>query len=213
MWGPLRSSARSVNGSGLKGVERIPIWVIECVDALSLPRRRRPCGRFLAISSSRISRRGTISRRPNRFRWSSSKMARGFPPDAVGPAPAWVKDPRKITLLINARTETVLEKPAFKNAMRRRRCLIPADGYYEWQAVRHSQAAPLHSPPRWQPFGLAGLAEPGPVPMARSSTPSRSSPRRPAPISPCCITACPLRSMPADFDRWLDCSERRCRRR
>ena len=51
-----------------------------------------------------------------------------------GLLPAWVKDPRKFTLLINARAETVLEKPAFKNAIKRRRCLIPADGYYEWQA-------------------------------------------------------------------------------
>ena len=50
-----------------------------------------------------------------------------------GLLPAWVKDPRKFTLLINARSETVAEKPAFKNAIRRRRCLIPADGYYEWQ--------------------------------------------------------------------------------
>ena len=51
-----------------------------------------------------------------------------------GLLPAWVKDPRKFSLLINARAETVQEKPAFKNAIRRRRCLIPADGYYEWQA-------------------------------------------------------------------------------
>src|ERR1700675_5074603 len=43
-----------------------------------------------------------------------------------GLLPAWVKDPRKFTLLINARAETVKEKPAFKNAIKRRRCLIPA---------------------------------------------------------------------------------------
>ena len=52
-----------------------------------------------------------------------------------GLIPSWVKDPRQFTLLINARSETVLEKPAFKNAIRRRRCLIPADGYYEWQVL------------------------------------------------------------------------------
>jgi len=46
--------------------------------------------------------------------------------------PAWVKDPRTFSLLINARGESVLDKPAFRNAMRRRRCLIPADGFYEW---------------------------------------------------------------------------------
>ncbi len=48
--------------------------------------------------------------------------------------PSWVKDPKTFPLLINARGESVLDKPAFRNAMRRRRCLIPADGFYEWQA-------------------------------------------------------------------------------
>src|SRR3982074_3713227 len=47
--------------------------------------------------------------------------------------PAWVKDSPGFALLIKARAEPVLDKPAFKNAIRRRRCLIPADGYYEWQ--------------------------------------------------------------------------------
>jgi putative SOS response-associated peptidase YedK len=47
--------------------------------------------------------------------------------------PSWVKDPRDFSLLVNARAESVLDKPAFRNAMRRRRCLIPADGFYEWK--------------------------------------------------------------------------------
>ena len=51
-----------------------------------------------------------------------------------GLLPSWVKDPKSFALLINARGESVLEKPAFRNAMRRRRCLIPTDGFYEWQA-------------------------------------------------------------------------------
>ncbi|HUI15740.1 MAG TPA: SOS response-associated peptidase [Xanthobacteraceae bacterium] len=50
-----------------------------------------------------------------------------------GLLPSWVKDPKTFPLLINARGESVLEKPAFRNAMRRRRCLIPTDGFYEWQ--------------------------------------------------------------------------------
>src|ERR1700719_1668021 len=49
-----------------------------------------------------------------------------------GLVPAWVKDPRKFSLLHVARGESVNEKPAFKNAMKRRRCLVPADGFYEW---------------------------------------------------------------------------------
>src|SRR5471030_1503740 len=50
-----------------------------------------------------------------------------------GLLPSWVKDPKKFTLLINARGESVCDKPAFRAAMKRRRCLIPADGFYEWQ--------------------------------------------------------------------------------
>ena len=49
--------------------------------------------------------------------------------------PSWVKDPRSFSLLVNARGESVIEKPAFRNAMRRRRCLIPADGFYEWKKL------------------------------------------------------------------------------
>ena len=51
-----------------------------------------------------------------------------------GLLPSWVKDPKNFPLLINARGESVLDKPAFRNAMRRRRCLVPTDGFYEWKA-------------------------------------------------------------------------------
>ena len=51
-----------------------------------------------------------------------------------GMLPSWVEEPNTFPLLINARGESVLDKPAFRNAMRRRRCLIPTDGFYEWQA-------------------------------------------------------------------------------
>ncbi len=50
-----------------------------------------------------------------------------------GLIPGWAKDPRIGHRLINARAETVAEKPAFRHAFRQRRCLIPADGFYEWQ--------------------------------------------------------------------------------
>src|SRR4030081_3168201 len=73
--------------------------------------------------------------------------------------PAWVKDPRGFALLINARAETVLDKPAFKNAIRRRRCLIPADGYYEWSQSDARKRPYFVRPRDRQPFGLAGLAE------------------------------------------------------
>ncbi len=53
-----------------------------------------------------------------------------------GLIPAWVKDPRAFSLLINGRGESVNDKPAFRNAVKRRRCLIPADGFYESDRLR-----------------------------------------------------------------------------
>ncbi len=52
-----------------------------------------------------------------------------------GLIPSWAKDPKIGYRMINARAETVAEKPSFRVALRRRRCLIPATGFYEWKAV------------------------------------------------------------------------------
>jgi putative SOS response-associated peptidase YedK len=76
-----------------------------------------------------------------------------------GLIPSWVKDPRRITLMINARSEGIAEKPAFKNAIRRRRCLIPADGYYEWQVAGGRKRPYFIYRSDRRPFALAGLAE------------------------------------------------------
>lgn len=64
--------------------------------------------------------------------------ARQFALVRWGLLPPWVKEPNTFTLLINARGESFVDKPAFRAAMKRRRCLIPADGFYEWKAAgRH----------------------------------------------------------------------------
>ncbi|HTW00769.1 MAG TPA: SOS response-associated peptidase [Streptosporangiaceae bacterium] len=57
-----------------------------------------------------------------------------------GLVPFWAKDPKIGSRMINARAETVSSKPAFRHAFKRRRCLLPADGYYEWQRPDGSEA-------------------------------------------------------------------------
>jgi putative SOS response-associated peptidase YedK len=57
-----------------------------------------------------------------------------------GLVPFWAKDPKIGSRMINARAETVSSKPAFRHAFKRRRCLLPADGYYEWQAPDGTEA-------------------------------------------------------------------------
>ena len=85
-----------------------------------------------------------------------------------GFVPSWAKELPAGKPLINARGETVMEKPTFRNAMRRRRCLVPADGYYEWSGrgsgpqdllLRAAQGSRRSLPsadcgrPGWEPMG------------------------------------------------------------
>ena len=74
-----------------------------------------------------------------------------------GLVPFWAKDPSIGNRMINARAETVAEKPAFRSAFRRQRCLVPTDGYYEWKAakpVKQPYFIHLHG---HAPFCMAGL--------------------------------------------------------
>jgi putative SOS response-associated peptidase YedK len=76
-----------------------------------------------------------------------------------GLIPSWVKDPRTFTLLINARGESVTDKPAFRAAMRRRRCLFPADGFYEWKTTAGGKRPYFVRPKSGRPMAFAGLWE------------------------------------------------------
>lgn len=77
-----------------------------------------------------------------------------------GLVPFWADSPAIGSRMLNARSETVAEKPAFRAAFRKRRCLIPADGFYEWQTLSNGQKQPwwIHQPDE-QPFAMAGLWE------------------------------------------------------
>ena len=78
-----------------------------------------------------------------------------------GLIPSWAKDPKIGNRMINARSETLSEKPSFRSAYKRRRCLILADGYYEWQKIPGDRLKqPVYIRLKSQkPFALAGLWE------------------------------------------------------
>jgi putative SOS response-associated peptidase YedK len=121
-----------------------------------------------------------------------------------GLLPSWVKDPKKFTLLINARGETVAEKPAFRAAMKRRRCLIPADGFYEWKAGSpRKQPYYIHAK-SGAPFAFAGLWEtwmgPNGEDLETATIVTTKANRTLAPI----YDRMPVIVPPDAFDLWLD---------
>jgi putative SOS response-associated peptidase YedK len=76
-----------------------------------------------------------------------------------GLVPAWSKDPKAGPPLINARAETVATKPSFRTSFKHRRCLIPSDGFYEWQKKADSKTKIPHyiRMAKDRPFAFAGL--------------------------------------------------------
>jgi len=87
-----------------------------------------------------------------------------------GLVPFWAKDTKIGSKMINARLETVATKPAFRDAFKKRRCLIPADGFYEWYGAKGQKQPVFITLPDKKPFVFAGLweawqdkAEPGNV--------------------------------------------------
>lgn len=76
-----------------------------------------------------------------------------------GLIPSWSKDPSIAARLINARSETVDKKPSFRDAFRKRRCLIVADGFYEWKREGKNKLPLYFYLKSGRPFGFAGLYE------------------------------------------------------
>ncbi|MBL4733358.1 MAG: SOS response-associated peptidase [Rhizobiaceae bacterium] len=122
-----------------------------------------------------------------------------------GFVPNWVKEPGEFSLLLNARSETAAEKPSFRNAMRHRRTLVPASGYYEWHRQGDAKQAYLIRPRNGGILTFGGLME------------TWSSPNGSEIDSGCILTTgsnqslssihhrMPVIIRPEDFDRWLNC--------
>jgi putative SOS response-associated peptidase YedK len=123
-----------------------------------------------------------------------------------GLIPPWVKDPRGFTLLINARAETINEKPAFRNAMKRRRCLFPADGFYEWKTDGGRKRPFVARPKTGGPMAFAGLWETWTGPNGEEvETAAIVTTEANAEMGAIHHRA-PVIVSPEQFDFWLDCA-------
>jgi putative SOS response-associated peptidase YedK len=131
------------------------------------------CGRFAFYSPaeavSRLFAAETIADLPPRYNIAPTQPAPTvrLDQDSVrrlnllrwGLVPFWAKDPSIGNRMINARAETVASKPAFRQAFRKRRCLILADGFYEWQKADSGKIPWFINAPSGEPFAMAGLWE------------------------------------------------------
>ena len=121
-----------------------------------------------------------------------------------GLVPHWAKDKSFGNRTVNARSETVAEKPAFRSALRYRRCLVPADGYYEWKVLPGGGKQPyLFKMASGEPFALGGLWESwtGPDGELRSFCTITTAPNE---LCARVHDRMPVIIDPDDYDRWLD---------
>jgi putative SOS response-associated peptidase YedK len=178
------------------------------------------CGRFAFYSPHEaVTRLFGVSDAPEvepRYNIAPTQYVAAVRTDARDPArrvamlywglvPSWTKEKSIGARMINARGETLREKPSFRSAYRRRRCLVLADGYYEWQRAAGAKQPYFISFAGGEPFGMAGLWE------------SWRDPGSDEALESCCIVtttpAPPVAHvhdrMPVivgrgDYDEWLD---------
>jgi putative SOS response-associated peptidase YedK len=123
-----------------------------------------------------------------------------------GLLPSWVKDPKTFSLLINARGESAAEKPAFRAAMKRRRCLIPADGFYEWQAAGDRKRPFYVRAKSGAPLAFAGLWETWTGPNGEELETAAIVTTRANRTLSAIYDRMPVIIPPEAFDLWLDCT-------
>ena len=121
-----------------------------------------------------------------------------------GLVPFWAKDIKVGFANINAKAEGIEKKPAFREAFRQRRCLVPVDNFYEWQKTRFGQAALRDRPERRRPDGAGGVMGELALAGRRAGAQLRDHHHGAERIvRPICITGCPWCSKPEAWPQWL----------
>ncbi|MFI9311145.1 SOS response-associated peptidase [Streptomyces triculaminicus] len=185
----------------LAGLFQVTRWNPE--EALAPSWNVAPTDQVWAVLERPDRESGALERELRALRW--------------GLVPSWAKNLNVGAKMINARVETVHEKPAYRRAFAKRRCLLPGDGFYEWQAVPASGAAKARkqpyfiSPAAGEVMAMAGLYEYWRDPaVAKDDDPA-------AWLASCTIITTeatdvagrihprmPLAIAPGDWDSWLD---------
>jgi putative SOS response-associated peptidase YedK len=124
-----------------------------------------------------------------------------------GLVPSWAKDPSMGAKMINARAESVAEKPAYRAAFKRRRCLVPATGFYEWQKLEKRKQPHFIAMRDGQPFAFAGLWESWHSPDGSALESCTILTTDPNEVMSPLHNRMPVIVAPADYAQWLGSGE------
>lgn len=157
---------------------------VEEVPSIEVRYNIAPTQKILGISQESDEREAVL------FKW--------------GLVPSWAKDPSIGARLINARSETVHEKPAFRESFKRRRCILPADGYYEWQKTGGRKQPYYFTLRAERPFGFAGLWDRWKSPEGEVLETCTILTTEANETAKAIHERMPVILSPSDYDLWLD---------
>jgi putative SOS response-associated peptidase YedK len=177
------------------------------------------CGRFtLTVNPAELQDTFTDYSFPNRFaprfNIAPSQPVLAIPNDGLNKAdffiwgliPMWAKDPSIGNRLINARGETIAEKPSFRGSFKHKRCLILADGFYEWKTAAGKKTKTpyfIHMKDR-KPFAIAGLWDSWESPNGSSVKTCTIITTEPNELMVSLHNRMPVILHPRDYGKWLE---------